>query len=153
MKEKDIYRSGYGFAKEQHDRNIKILKIVSLILPLIIIGTFCVTFILSTSFFKSKDETLTQLVPDDPAVQEKKKADFQKEQEDLYLAAGIPYRDPQNRFYIEFTTPYISSDISVVINSEKDYDKVKTEADALVAKAKKQISITSVTYINGFDTK
>lgn len=72
------------------------------------------------------------------------------ENEKRYADANIPYYDPQGRFFIHFLTPYVSDQVVVVFKNNKDYDEMTKEADAVIAEAKKKVSINQVSYVDEF---
>lgn len=151
MTSSDIYNSGYNFAREQREKRNKILKLITFIFPIIILITLGVGFITSLDVFKGRSENVNKVFTQEDQENEKIKA--YQAQSDAYKNAGIPYTDPKNRFSIIFMTPFVSSQVGVVINSDKDYDKVKAEADSIIASAKRKVNISSITYLNNFENK
>ena len=150
MKRRDIYKSGYSFAKEKNQKEIRRLKIVSIVLPLFILFLLVFGIIRSLDFFSPKKEEVKQLF--DPAAEERRINEYETRLAQ-YESVSIPYDDPQNRFSVIFMTPYVSDKIGVVIYTDKDYDNVKREAAAIVQKAREKVSIDTVTYIDRFKQK
>ena len=121
MKPRDIYKSGYSFAKEKNQKEIRRLKIVSIVLPLFILFLLVFGIIRSLDFFSPKKEEVKQLF--DPAAEERRINEYETRLAQ-YESVSIPYDDPQNRFSVIFMTPYVSNKIGVVIYTDKDYDNV-----------------------------
>jgi hypothetical protein len=150
VKPRDIYKSGYSFVKDKNDKQIRILKIVSIILPLFILLILIISVVKSLDVFAPKKQKVTQLF--DPQKEERRINQYDAALT-KYKDASIPYEDPQNRFAIIFMTSYVSDKIGVVMYSDKDYDKVKSEAEEIIRAARAKVSIDTVTYINRFEEK
>lgn len=149
MNARDIYKSGYSFAKKQDDKRVKWLKIVSLILPLIIFLVLCMGFISSLDLFSKKEETVSKIFEEQEKERELEIAKALTIEQN-YKEAKIPYVDPAGNFSIIFMTPFVSDQIGVVINNEKEYDKSKAEADQILNAARSRAAIDSVTYIKNY---
>jgi flagellar basal body-associated protein FliL len=145
MKESDIYNSGYSFAKLANDRKRKILTILTIIFPIFILAALVVGFIGSLDSFSNKSERVARVYPNEAT--EEQRAEASRKIVNSYADAGIPYKDPQGRFEIRFISPFVSSEVVVVIRSEKDYDKLKAEADTIIGNAQSKVPITQVSYM------
>jgi hypothetical protein len=144
--ERDVYNSSYEFAKREREAAIKRLKIISVTFPLVILtilgGSFLSSFIRS----RNKSDIVTEVFPKQK--DEEKVMTDEQNKIAAYKAVKIPYEDPNSKFSIIFVTPYASGDIAVVIKSNKDYYDIKREADEIIKEARKDVRITSVSYIN-----
>lgn len=139
-----MYRQGYSFAKEQHQKRQKILKISTFIVIPIVILIFTVWGIVSGLDIFSRNYTKVTRVSN---VEDKQtKADREKERIEAYKGADIPYADPQGRFSIVFTTPFASDEVTVVIKEKEYYDESKKEADRIIREARKSVEINRVNY-------
>ncbi len=141
-----LYRENYSFAKEEHKKKRKRLIFISAGFIFLILISLLYSAIASWNPFAGKRERVSRVFSSE------EKAEIvneeYKELEDLYIRARVPYEDPEGRFSIIFMTPYVSDEVGVVIKTEKDYDKVKAEADRIISDAKKKVRINSVTYLN-----
>ncbi len=144
-----IYNSGYEFVRKRTEQKDKVLKIITIALPLIVIFTLLVGFITSMDIFKSKTEDVTKVFKNDPTPSVDPTIQIQQYL-DSYKQAGIPYEDPNGRFRIDFATPYPSDQIALVINTPKDYDKTVTDAQAVIVQIQKKINVKTVTYFKRY---
>jgi len=144
------YKSDYDFVKKRKAQQTKLLKIMVIVFPVLIVFVLLFSVVSNFSVFKPKTDKVNQVFQEDPEV---KRLQQLKTLEDAYKNASIPYSDPQKRFTIIFETSYPSDQIAVVINSEKDYDSVKAQADKIIESAKEKVTINSVTYIDMYKNK
>lgn len=144
MSASDIYNSGYSFARERDEKKKKVLLLVSVLFAFVILVFLAYGFISSLSFFQGTTEKVTKALPNADDITAVELAN--KEKTEKYTNAGIPYKDPQNRYEIRFMTPYASDSVVIVFKSEKDYDVSKAEAEKIIANAKQKVEIKSITY-------
>lgn len=149
MNSSDIYKSGYKFAREDDKQRIRRLKLVTVGFLLVLTLVACFGFVDSLNLFSKKQESVQQVFEDQTDEEE---AIIQAAivQEAAYKEAKIPYDDPNGKFSIIFLTPYVSDQVAVVINSEKEYDESKKAADEIINAAKSKVLINSVTYIKNY---
>jgi hypothetical protein len=144
MVSSEIYNEGYDFARKSSNRKTKLLKLVTLLFPIFILFVLFVGFVSSLDMFKKTSETVTKVNTKDAQQEELNRETRLIEQ--AYTQAGIPYDDPNGRFSIDFVTPFVSSELVVVINTDKEYDIAKVEADKVINTMKSQVKVTSVSY-------
>jgi hypothetical protein len=141
------YNVEYQFTKQERLKNRKKLIIIGVIFTSLILLALIST-VVRTLWQKRNAENVSQVFPN--AIEQETERKAYGEAQQAYRDVKIPYNDPQDRFYIEFVTPYVSDRIRVVIASDKDYDKVRSDAESIVNEAKKKVPINSVVYINNF---
>lgn len=149
MATKEFEKYDYDFAKRQKSDFEKRLKVASFAFAVIILLFACWSFFNSLDIFKTTTTQVTQPIQDPTSVDQERIAENQA-QIDAYKNVRIPYRDPQNRFTIDFSTPYVSSRIAVYINNANEREKIIQEANDVISEAKKSVTITSVMYINNY---
>lgn len=139
----------YDFAKQKKALAEKRLKYISLALGVFLLLSVIWTFIYSLNLFSKTTQTISQ-----PIIDTNKNVDLELENQRnktvAYTNANIPYKDPAGKFEINFLTPYISSQIVIIIKTPNDATKSKQEADAIVGKAKQTVDISNVYYINDY---
>lgn len=137
--------SQYSFVQKERQKRSKQLLLISIAFLSLILITLTYSVVSSLISKGKTNDTVDKVFKDDQQEQAKKE---NEQKVTAYKAASIPYDDPQGRFSIIFVTPFVSDRVAVVFNTNKDYDKVKIEADAIINEAKKKVPIQSVSYIN-----
>lgn len=149
MAAKEYENYEYNFARKQKQDFEKRLKIASIAFAVLLLLFACWSFFSSLDLFSGTTTQITQPISD-PNSGEEDRIEANRAQIDAYASVRIPYRDPSDRFSIDFSTPYISSKIVVYINKADERDKIMAEANDIIATAQKSISITSVMYVNNY---
>ena len=114
-------------------------------LPFILLGILTCRAIYSLPFFRPKSTSVNRVFQDRRAEEERLRTISQQ-----YADAGIPYIDAQERFVIIFTTSYPSDDITVVIQTQNDYDNIRKEADKIIQEAREKVQINKFRYLDSY---
>lgn len=141
MKSSNIYK----FKKKEEfvEKQKKINLYLASVFFLLTCGIFTYAVFSMLGVFNTSREVIDQ--PFQSA--EKRVEDDIFYQAELYAKHNIPYYDPEERFSIEFFTPYVSDHIVVYIFDTENPDKAKADADAIIESAKRNVKINKVTYI------
>lgn len=147
MKEFDNY--DYGFAKKKDAEVRKRNKIIAIAFGILLTLFTLWSILESLGFFNQISTRFSQPIQD---VDQRDEfiANLHQQAVDRYREAQIPYYDPQNRFQINFYTPYLSSQIVVIINTPENRNDIVKEADAIIASARNRVEISEVTYVDAY---
>ncbi len=139
----------YDFAKKQKAETEKRLKIAAGTFAVVILIFMCWSLINSFNLFSTSTTSVNQPIRDN-VDEEQRLREANQALINRYAAAKIPYTDPQNRFQINFLTPFVSDKVVVIINTPQNRDQIVQEANTIINTAKQSVQITSVSYVENY---
>lgn len=149
MAEKDFDNFDYKFVSRNKKLQNQRLKIASIAFVVALLFFTVWGFFTTLNLFPVTTTNITRPVDDpDKALEESNLSEQQKILN--YQNAKIPYKDPAGRFEIKFLTPYVSDQIAVVLYTPDNQAQIRSEAGAIIVKAKERVAISNVYYINGY---
>ncbi len=142
---KEFENFEYDFAKKQTQNYQNGLRYGLVALAVFILIFTCWGFAVSLNLFSTSQTNINRPVTDASVVDDRLKEANQLTI-DKYASVKIPYNDPKGRFKIDFSTPYVSSKIIVIIYTKTDREKALQDANAIIQEAKDHVVITNIIY-------
>jgi hypothetical protein len=142
---KEFENFEYDFAKKQKEIYQKNLRLAAFGFGVLVLLFTCWALVSGINLFPNTSTQINKPV-NDPTSNDEQIAKANQEAIDRYANVRIPYRDPENRFTIDFATPYLSDEIIVGLNRPDPNNVLRNEANNIIATAKKSVEINKVIY-------